>query len=76
MTPQEKATELVMKFHASESEDGYNDVRDLHSAYRCALIVVDEIIKSNPYSPSDFHPLPHFKAGQYWKEVKQELEKL
>lgn len=65
MTPQEKATELVMKFHASESEDGYNDVRDLQSAYRCALIAVDELIYSHN---NDYN--------WYWKEVKQELEKL
>lgn len=74
MTPQEKATELVMKFHSSESEDGYNDVRDLHSAYRCALITVNYIINSNPHS----NPLNTdvYSTMNYWIEVKQELEKL
>ncbi len=66
MTPKEKAEELIDKFIHSESQDGYNDVRDIHAAIRCALIAVDqilEIIDSN----YDFI---------YWQEVKQELEKL
>lgn len=62
MNPQEKAVELIMKFKASESEDGYNDVRDLHSAIRCAKIAVDELLE--------------VYADKYWIEVKQELEKL
>jgi hypothetical protein len=45
MTPKEKADYFVMKFKSSESQDGYNDVRDIHAAIRCALIAVDEIIK-------------------------------
>ena len=65
MTAKEQAEDLIFKFKSSESQDGYNDVRDFHSATRCSLIAVDqilEIIDSN----YDFI---------YWKEVKLELEK-
>jgi hypothetical protein len=65
MTAKEQAENLILKFKSSESQDGYNDVRDFHSATRCSLIAVDqilEIIDSN----YDFI---------YWTEVKQELEK-
>jgi hypothetical protein len=64
MTPKEKAEELIMKFKSGESQDGYNDVRDIHAAIRCALIAVGEIIDKDGYN------------NDYWKEVKQELEKL
>jgi hypothetical protein len=46
MTPQEKAKELITKFHQSGYETGYNDVRDVHAAIRCSLIAVDEIIEN------------------------------
>jgi hypothetical protein len=74
MTPKEKAEELILKF------EQYSDSADEHGfAIKCALIAVDEIIKSSPArSPindsSDF--MPHFKAVKYWQEVKQEIEKL
>ena len=73
MTPKEKAEELIDKFIHSESQDGYNDVRDIHAAIRCALIAVDEIIRTvNMCIP--YHNQETFV--DYWKEVKQELEKL
>jgi hypothetical protein len=66
MTPKEKAEELINKFKHSESQDGYNDVRDIHAAIRCALIAVDQILEII-YSNYDW---------EYWNQVKQELEKL
>jgi hypothetical protein len=74
MTPKEKAKELVDKFF--EYSDSADEFR---FAVKCALIAVDEIIKSSPArSPctdsSDF--MPHFKAVIFWEEVKQEIEKL
>jgi pyruvate/oxaloacetate carboxyltransferase len=73
MTPKEKADELLIKFTSSESQDGYNDVRDIHAAIRCALIAVDEMIKTvNMCIP--YHNPETFV--DYWKEVKQEIEKL
>jgi hypothetical protein len=71
MTPKAKAFSLFAEY-ASRLNDG-------RIAKRCALIAVDEIIKSSPArSPgtdsSDF--MPHFKAVIFWEEVKQEIEKL
>ncbi len=68
MTPKEKAEELIDKFIHSESQDGYNDVRDIHAAIRCALIAVYEILNAVTAIAD--------KRYDYWKEVKQELEKL
>lgn len=73
MTPKEKAIELVEIY--SSMEGNFNNYSD---DKQCALIAVDEIIKSNPcYEDSD-------RGGNfmwndntcYWYEVKQEIEKL
>ncbi len=77
MTPKEKADELFDKFYSTIPNDEMGE--NYKSAKQCALIVVDEIIKSSPArSPindsSDF--MPHFKANKYWNEVKQEINKL
>ncbi len=66
MTPQEKAEEILYKFKNSECKDGYNDVRDIFASKRCALIAVDEILSI----------LFQHHEIDYWKEVKQEIEKL
>jgi hypothetical protein len=66
MTPRETAEDLILKFKSSQSEDGFNDVRDFHAATRCALIAVNEILKSIDSN--------HYFI--YWTEVKNELEKL
>jgi hypothetical protein len=71
MTPKEKAYYLVMIFKSSESEDGYNDVRDIHAAIRCALIAVDEIINHHSQEQG------LYRIDQYyWQEVKTEIQKL
>ena len=57
MTPKEKAQELYDKMY------DYSLFEE--EAKRCALIAVDEILKTNPY-----------KARNYWHEVKTEIEKL
>ena len=56
MTPQEKAKEVVNKF--------YQEIKWYSKAKQCALIAVDEILKS---------PTP--KQEKYWMEVKREIEK-
>ena len=58
MTPNEKAEDLVDKYY----EFHYINYE---CAKHCALIAVDEILKTNPY-----------KARNYWQEVKTEIEKL
>lgn len=71
MTPKEKSEELIDKLIHSESQDGYNDVRDIHAAIRCALIAVDEII-----IVLNFNQWKNTKQIDYYIEVRQELEKL
>jgi hypothetical protein len=74
MTPKEKADYFVMKFKSSESQDGYNDVRDIHAAIRCALIAVGEMLNEYPSQvPKDSYEM---ERHLYWIEVKQELENL
>ena len=61
MTPKEKAEELFDKFNKPDT----THYPYVHNAQQCALIAVDEILKTNPY-----------KARNYWHEVKTEIEKL
>lgn len=88
MTPEEKAYELFDKFYeyadsnyvASEFEKNWHGnvlaeerkVRK-NAAKQCALIAVDEIIDANP-NLKWFAKLED--SIKYWKEVKQEIEKL
>lgn len=66
MTPKEKAIELIDKFYLISSF--FSDLEDVKE---CALIAVDEIIKSVPIAPLELsHP------AYYWKEVKREIENL
>ena len=76
MTPQEKALDLCQKY-------GYLGLKWKETKYRtfplentkqCALIVVNEVISSNPHS----NPLNTNVEStmSYWQEVKQEIEKL
>jgi len=70
MTPQEKAKELYCKY-----TDALN-IRDLQTtanpfAKKCALIAVDEIIKSLRKSVGEVG-----MGTGYWSDVKQEIEKL
>jgi hypothetical protein len=82
MTPKEKAKELVDKFFEYSYRvkwdiDKNKWEHNFDQSKQCALIAVDEIIKSTPHSPSK--PLsitPHFIAFKYWQLVKQEIEEL
>jgi hypothetical protein len=66
MTPQEKAKELVYKF-----DDTMEFSTPQRFAKKCALIAVDEILDSLDYDYILFK-----QQSEYWKEVKQEIEKL
>ena len=80
MTPQQKALELVDKFTQTNGNAFF--------AKECALIAVDEIIKSEPRYPSNvdwddaggtfqyYYEAQREEAERYWEEVKQEIEKL
>ena len=87
MTPKEKANELLSKF-VSISLSQYVDLVDgirIRLAKECALIAVDEILKSEPLEPNNtpdwLQPEDWFSeankyAGEYWIEVKKEIEAL
>ena len=65
MTPKEKAEELVNKFLWNMPNPNTTNSAVYIIAKQCALVAVDEILKTNPY-----------KARNYWHEVKTEIEKL
>jgi hypothetical protein len=78
MTPKEKAVELVLKF------EDYSDSADERGfAKKCALVAVDEIIKSQPSFPMAWNLGIEINGlvdnanfpSNYWQEVKQEIEK-
>jgi hypothetical protein len=72
MTPKEKAKELYNKFYNTSSHPHHVESRK-NNAKQCALIAVDEIIKSNPIK---FDEDDNCIASYWWKEVKQEIEAL
>ena len=71
MTPKEKAIELFDKMHEKIYNGDMYD--DLYRAQQCALIAVDEILKTVNDPDDTFLS----KDGvDYWEEVKQEIEAL
>ena len=72
MTPKEKAQELVDKFRTEILSFLGDRIKD-QNAKRCALIAVDELIKIHYLLTTTHDTSPSIN---YWKEVKQELEKL
>ena len=67
MKPKEKAIELYYKYYNQLSFDLTDEFND-KCAKQCALIAVDEML--NEYWSHDI------KRRDWWKEVKQEIEKL
>ena len=65
MTPKEKAKELI------DSMLGFKDDYHQYLAKKCALIAVEEILKQNVSTPTDYGA-----SWTYWMQVKQEIEKL
>ena len=62
MTPKEKALELVQKyFKANHQPYGFKDAK------QCALIAVDEVMERTLWDKGE---------QRFWKEVKQDIEKL
>ncbi len=71
MTPKTKAKEIYKKYSKGKDEHGWALCEFDSCAKQCALIAVDEILlhEKNNHSVLD-------KITDYWKEVKQEIEKL
>ena len=69
MTPKEKAEELINKYILNTPVGFHFD-----DAKRCSLIAVDEILKE----VDDYFLHQHCATDRYffWKEVKQEIEKI
>jgi hypothetical protein len=64
MTPKEKAQELINRMYYTQSSPTiWTQAKD------CALIAVDEIRQL-------MNKMRSFENAVYWKEVKQEIEKL
>ena len=75
MTSKDKAQELYDKMENSIFLEQYTWEEQCK---QCALIVVNEIIASNIFEQNHqdyIHPFIADKNG-YWREVKQEIEKL
>lgn len=68
MTPKEKAIELHNKILDVTFDDRDMPGEPTWVSTRCALIVVDEIIKDKKM----FNQI----SVEYWEDVKQEIEKL
>ena len=73
MTPKEKAKELFDKYAMYLRSNLMYDEEAYEDAKVCALISVDEIIKE---LIEEISPIVHGFRHKYWKEVKQEIEKL
>jgi len=75
MTPKEKAIFLMARFEIITHP---TIDCDKQFAKQCALIVIDEILKSNPIIPLEFMLESEAldAANEYWQQVKQEIEKL
>jgi hypothetical protein len=71
MTPKEKAQELFFKYRSELDFALDYDICIIY-AKKCSLIAVDEIIKV----ACDVSDYDKSVTKTYWKEVKQEIEKL
>jgi hypothetical protein len=73
-TPKEKAQELVDRFMIMIGDTFVIPIILKTKAKQCALICVDEILKENErINLGGAFPTP---LTEYWKEVKQEIQKL
>ena len=89
MTPKEKAEELFTnyRFLLSIPNAPLGESKD-DIAKQCAIIVVDEILESQPRYPSEvdwddcgatheyYGVAQREEAEKFWQEVKQEINKL
>ena len=80
MTPKEKAVELVSKFRNEfKWVEEYHNVDLYRDTRQCALIAVDEILKSFEAfmdSRRNFRHELEIDAERYWQSVKKEIELL
>jgi hypothetical protein len=77
MTPTDKANELFQKMLSKNPnrQEGISMI-DTIQAKQCALIAVDEIVKEIQCNEFDFQSNVPMSVYTYWKNVKQEIQKL
>jgi len=75
MTAKDKAMELMDKFYDVEIYADYGASASI-DAKECALICVDEILKSNIELFGQMDNDDSWYDDSYWQEVKQEIDKL
>jgi hypothetical protein len=75
MTPKEKAQELVNQFrkyaHGHDDNNRFSPAMEKESGKECAIIAVNEILNHHSQEQGLYRIDIY-----YWKEVKQEIEKL
>jgi len=88
MTPKEKAIKLIERFQDGYKTNNIVSYKFINvsneDAKQCALIVVDESIENLEFIHKPEYVsiliqgqfIDIYKAIEYWKEVKQEIEKL
>ena len=78
MTPKEKAKELVDKFMLRIIFNIKQEIKNsvIEAAKECALLSVDEIIYSYPTDPFNILQPTGIKVLDYWRKVKEEIQKL
>jgi hypothetical protein len=77
MTPKEKAEELIDKY-VSLTDGWVYGIKNWEHKKQCALIAVDEVLNVLPQQEylEDRGEYSENRERIYWKEVKQEIEKL
>jgi hypothetical protein len=73
MTPKEKAQELLSHYNSILIDEISHGGARGYASYKCALIAVDEILDAIDW---DYYEGSAQTEHNYWKEVKQEIEKL
>jgi len=77
MKAKEKAKELVDNFELVERSEKWEDSINLFEAKQCAFICVEELICAFEELSKEESGTTLIDFGQgYWKEVKEEINKL
>jgi hypothetical protein len=76
MTPKEKADELIREFTIDLEPFSEHGKWDENQGKECALIHVNYILKNMILYKEKFDAGLKIHHQYYWKEVKQEIEKL
>lgn len=74
METKEKARKLVQEFIAHTYSNNNNELQCKDKSKKCALIVVDEIIKNGgTKNVIEFKSKSFTNDVKYWQEVKKEI---